>query len=154
MKDPQERFVLVPGKSLGALKIGEELAPLIEKGRITKFSYDNAILNPVKSKDGKFVYPDDPDGESLIIYADDDNRVIEDFRCSKSLIYDDQELIGVPYRVILETLGTEPDELETDFEVFDGDLQTIAEFDSYGLQVWVRDGVVVTIFVSEIFGDD
>lgn len=87
--------------------------------------------------------------ESLMISVSNKTNQINHIFCYKSLSFFGKNLIGLSFAdfqnvVEAEYIG-EPDIL--DFEA-DGLPQTVYEFESLGLQVWVKDNHVVTIIVN------
>lgn len=83
------------------------------------------------------------------IYVED--KKIVSVSCSSTCIYKENELIGQPVDKILEYLNCEPDSIES-AELSEG-FQEIYEFDQLGLQLWVKDGIVITAIVNDSGAD-
>lgn len=87
-------------------------------------------------------------------YFIDENGRVDDIVCFDGLIYEGSDLIGLPIERVIELLGIEPDEYGEPTEMDEDDTQIAAQFDSLGLQIWLRDNVAVSAVVSFAILDD
>lgn len=80
----------------------------------------------------------------------DSERKIEFIICKKELVYQAYNLIGISVLHLIDILESmyvgDADSLM--FEE-DGIPQMVYEFESHGLQAWVKNGLIVAIIVAE-----
>lgn len=127
----------VPFKSIGFFQLG---------GNISQ--YKDLLFNwefePV-DKYGKEYYKSSDDNLMIAVR----NHIIESIFCYKEICYNSINLIGLSIQEFKELLNVEPiGEVDKyDFED-DNQPQFVYEFDSIGLQVWEKNGVIVTIIAG------
>lgn len=78
--------------------------------------------------------------EGISIYTEDSK--IKAVSCSKSCFYKGTDLIEVPIERITSVLNLQPDMIEVE-ELIEGP-QEVYDFDEIGLQLWVKNGKIVT----------
>ena len=148
-KTNPSRFELRPNISVGALEFGQEIEPLVKEGTLVEVvDSEDQDDRFIRYSSRVFAYPDDPEGDELLVFADETGTTIEDIHCHRSLKLGEAELIGATLPDVVKLVGSEPDEIEQGFELGEGNFQDIAEFERLGLQVWTKDGAVVSIFAS------
>jgi hypothetical protein len=131
----------IPLVSIGSLKFGEPIEPVISKFDLRKLDkpFEEADWNSYE-----FL------GCDKRVYAEDGN--ITSFGCFDNLYYKGRDLLGLTLNEIRVLFGEEDKIGETvlfDFE--DGEFEeTPVEFYEYGLQIWLRDGVVESAMISAI----
>lgn len=134
-----------PGVGVGDIRFGEPISELLDSGVL------HHVIGPFDS-DGRGFFALGEE-EDPAIYLDEKN-LADDVVCSEVLIYQGRDLIGMKIDDIIVALGKEPDEYGEELELGEDNIQITAEFDSLGLQLWLRDGVAVSAVVSAVIEDD
>ena len=134
-------FDWVPNVAVGPLKFGELVSPHVESG-LLEFCADLSNDSDCFVLAGK----NDP-----AVYTNE-KGAIDDILTDQKLVFRGQNLIGMRIEAVVDLLGQEPEELSEPIEL-DDDVQVSAEFDSLGLQLWLRDGVAVSAVVGEVVED-
>lgn len=80
--------------------------------------------------------------EDIVIFVE--NGLVAAVTTYEYLYFKDINLIGIHQEELIEVLETEPDEIGTSVLYEDGDVQTPLEFESLGLEAWMRDDYVVS----------
>lgn len=138
-------FEWVPAVRVGPIRFGDDILQHVNNLPIRLC--DNAF-----GVEGLTCYGYGPD--EIPAYFVDDNGRVDDIVCPQKLIFEGTDLIGLPIDRVIGILGQTPDEYGEPFEVDDDDLQIPAEFESLGLQLWLRDGIAVSAVVSFANVDD
>jgi hypothetical protein len=135
-----------PLVSVGPIKFGELAEPAIQKFSLQKQE------KPFESFDSDTY--EFPNCETRIYV--DENQKIEDVGCSDNIYYQGENLFGLTLDEIRLRFGKEDKIGETlYFEFEDGDFEEIpVEFEKLGLQLWLRDGVVVSAMVFGSYDDE
>lgn len=81
-----------------------------------------------------------------------ENNIIDSIGCFEECIYNDQNLIGIPFNELTLILKKKPD--EKSFEETDKGNFEVFEFDDFSAQVWVKDGVVDSIIISGVYEEE
>ncbi len=128
-----------PLVSIGSLKFGESIDPVISKFDLYKLD------KPFEEADwDSYEFPN----RDKRVYAEDGHITI--IGCFDDLYYEGKDLFGLTLDEIRSLLGEEDEIGETvlfDFE--DGEYdKTPVEFYKYGLQIWLRDGMVESAMIS------
>lgn len=124
----------IPNKSLGKFVLG---APINQ--------YDNLILMEEeydKSVEWEVYKPIDSDMLRIFV---EENKIIS-IACYDTCSYQDTNLIGKKLGELEKILAQKPTEIGEPIELDIGGEQIPIEFDPVGLQVWIKDGVVVSAF--------
>jgi hypothetical protein len=125
----------IPRKKVGPFVFGSPIKQYIKKYRLS------AVPEEYNPKVDWAVYSTDIDDR---IYVEE-GRIVS-VSCSSSFIYKEKELIGIPFGEILSYLNCQPDSVDK-AELSDG-FQDIYEFDQLGLQLWVKEGDVISAIVN------
>jgi len=120
---------LNPLRSVGPFVFGEPAQPVIEEQGFTR------ATDPIYNGDPWDTY-ESPDGETTVHV---EGGVIDSAGCYSELNFGGVNLIGLSFEALRELLGPE-DEVGDDISG-----ETPVEFESFGLQVWIKDGVVESI---------
>ncbi len=115
-----------PLVSIGPFRFGEPVAPVIEKYNLRKLER----VSEVADWDTYEV----PDGNT-VIYVEDSS--IDSVACYDNLFYQGKNLLGISLEEIHEILGK-----EDEFGKIIGE-KTPVEYESFGLQIWFRNGITV-----------
>ncbi len=148
MPTSKNRYALIPEVSLGSLKFGQRIDALVDEKILVEIETSYDFPDDERGEFRVYAYSDDPDGDDVRILPDEDGATIGTFCCRESIMVDGRELIGLSLQELRQELKMEADQIEEDFEVYDGDIQTIADFDGLGVQAWLRDDKVVTVCAS------
>jgi len=127
---------LIPFISVGEFKFNTNIENYTS---IYKFAYSpcDDITGWDKYKSNEFMFE---------IYTLD--SLIVSIACRKQCIYKRKNLIEMLINDFISTYKINPDKIEKMFIGNEKKAQKIYEFDSLGLQIWVRDTKIVTIFCS------
>jgi hypothetical protein len=131
----------VPNKGVGIFEFKTPLIDYVADGSLVREDYPPEL-------GGDEDYVDDSKGISV---SADEQGLIEDIFCYEELIFKKTNLIGMKISNVIAILGQEPEEYSEKIEVTEDDFQITAEFDSLGLQLWLRNSVVVSAVISTIF---
>lgn len=134
-------FDWTPDVGVGPLKFGEPVLKHVQSG-LLEFCADLSDDSDCYKLAGQ----GDP-----AVYADE-NNAIDDILTDQQLVFRGKNLIGMRIEAVVDLLGQEPEEISEPIELVD-DVQVAAEFDSLGLQLWLRDGVAVSAVVGEAVED-
>ncbi len=129
---------LIPFKTVGEFQIGSNIENYIKKYNFNIYDYSNdstpginfSLTNP---KITLFVY----------------EEIIESIACYEKLVFKKKNLIGMSLVQFIEHTGENYVGLidELDFEDNEPP-QYVYEFEGIGLQVWIKNEIIVTIIVS------
>lgn len=133
----------IPFESVGDFKINSKID-----------DYFNSHEFEVFPKDGEYDSEKfNIDNPSISLFVED--GVIESICCDEECLYKGRNLIGMSIEELISHTGEkyygEID--EADFEE-DNIPQYIYEFEDIGLQVWTKNGIVVTVIASTACEDD
>lgn len=133
-------FILDPGYSVGPFRLGDHIGPYCKQ-----FDFE---IETIGERDPTTFYSI---GDDFTITLDDDGR-IEALHCHGELLYRGANLIGMSLQQLEVHTDTtyvgEPDSLNWE----DDDIpQIVYEFETLGLQVWIKREIVVTIIASTIW---
>lgn len=128
-----------PLKQVGPFKFGSTLK---EYSDTFSFREDE---NKYRTPEDWKAYIIDGENDNLAIYVEDGEIV--SIRSEKELYYKDYNLIGLRIDAFIKLVESAPSEIDKDFEL-PSSIQDVYEFDDLEAQVWVLDGVVVTIFLG------
>ncbi|CAN0515531.1 unnamed protein product [Laminaria digitata] len=127
------RYEWTPTVGIGPILLGAPIQQYVDAG----------ILKPdpiPEELGGGVSFIDDVD--SITVTPDESaDLLIESIQCDRSILYRGVELLGKSIDEIVEVLGSQPDEFSDEVELYDGDVQIIAEFDDLGLLIWMKEGV-------------
>jgi hypothetical protein len=128
--------ILLPFKAVGPIKLGERI-------NICPYPFEILVEGDNKDQD---IYELENEKISVTVTK---GGVIDAIICENELIYKGVNLIGIEYQVFLCHMSIE-DIYESDsLDFLEGESpQLVYDIDEYGLQVWTRDDIVVTIIVS------
>jgi hypothetical protein len=131
--------IWVPNVSLGDIVIGRNIS-VYEKSV-------GAVVNPEISSDiTGWVNYDIPGTETDISV---ENGMVVAVSSYESCVYNNIEMIGLSREELESLLGCQPDE-EGDPVLFDnGDISTPLEFFKLGAEVWLEDGKVTLVSISD-----
>ncbi|WP_417517504.1 hypothetical protein [Minwuia sp.] len=139
-------MVWQPGIGLGPIKFGmtiERARAFVELEQATKMlrdeedvSYDNEAL-------GLSVWDDDPDEEG-----------IDTMRVARTLMLRDRNVIGMKLAAFSEMIGLRTPPVSDTVKMPEGDLKQVYDFDALGAEIWVRNGVIVTVMLGPIYEYD
>jgi len=135
-------YTWIPTKSIGQIKFGSPVEPYVKDGVISR-AEDVSDLGQ---------YWSDPD-DTVLVEADDDGNV-ESVLLSRNCIYKDKNLFGMTLDEISALLDAKPDGVAEPIALDDGELETPAYFEAFGLTLGLRDGVVWTVDVDDGNYDD
>ncbi len=88
--------------------------------------------------------------DEIRIYVE--NGKIEAVSCEADWFYNGKNMIGMRIKDVLNLLRMEPDTVETE-ELVEGP-QEVYDFGDLGLQLWVKNGVVVTAICSGLCDEE
>ena len=128
----------------------ERIGPFIFGSMIDKYceKYElNLSPEEYNEKVGWEVYKG---GDDIRIYLEMGR--IESVSCSATFNYQGINIIGKPVDKAIDLINRKPDNIEIE-ELFEGP-QEVYNFDPVGLQVWVKNGLVVTVICSGPYGED
>lgn len=130
-KENLDNLKWIPVKQVGPFIFGSPIEDYVEKYRLAHIPEEyNEVV-------GWVVYKIN---EVDRVYAEE-GRIVS-VSCSSKCNYNGRDLIGTPIDLLPSILGTTHNSLETE-ELSDGP-QQVYDFDQLGLQLWVREGEVVT----------
>lgn len=133
--------ILDPGYSVGPFNFGDHISLYLGQ-------YDFEI-ETIGERDPTTYYSLEGMGASLTL---DEEERVEDILCRKELQFRGANLIGMSLRQFeVHTMASYVDEPDSLNWEDDGIPQIIYEFESLGLQVWVKSGVIVTIIASAVW---
>lgn len=130
------RYEWIPKKRIGPFVFGKSIDKYIREYELT------IVPEEYNRKVDWAVYKTIDDNR---IYVED--KKIISVSCSSTCEYKGCELIGKPIDEILRHINCQPDSVEK-AELSEG-VQEIYELDQMGLQLWVKDGLVITVFVND-----
>jgi hypothetical protein len=141
MKEEITIWEWIPLVSIGPLKFGEPIEPVISKFDLRKLN------KPFEEADwDSYEFPD----FDKRVYTKDGN--ITSLGCFDNLFYKGEDLFGLTLDEVRVLLGEEDEIGETVFFDFEDDEyeKTPIEFYKYSVQIWLRDGVVESAMISAI----
>ncbi|TKG93821.1 hypothetical protein EYV94_16385 [Puteibacter caeruleilacunae] len=142
MKHASEiEFEFVPFRRMGVFTFGENIRSYYTAGFVFEECDDKTEWDTYKNE-----------GKGFELYVEND--LIASIACRKELYYKGENVIGMRIDGFLEYYGL-VQSVETDkiFIPCDNDYQDVYEFDDVGLQVWVKDNVIETVFCSPMIID-
>jgi len=135
-------YTWVPTKSVGQIKIGSPIESYVKDRLITR-AEDVLDLGQ---------YWSDAD-ETALVDADDDGNV-ESILLSRKCIYKGRNLIGMTLDEVSALLNAKPDGVAEPFALGDGNFETPAYFEAFGLTLGIRGGLIGTVDVDDGNYDD
>lgn len=126
-----------PCESVGPLKFGTHVKPYVDLDILS-------LIDTPPDKTGWLSYQFN--GDDFRVHSEDGKIV--SVACYSECFLSGINLIGISLPSFEKLIGAVPSEGPDVFEV-SGEIQEVYEFDSYGAQVWVSDGIVVTIFCND-----
>ncbi len=136
------KFVWIPFRKVGVFVFGEDINNLINK-------YNLLFLSDERNENvGWNVYtmPED----DIRIYTENDNII--SIACYENCYYNNINMIGCSIEEICNMLkskyNNDIDEIEIDDKP-----EKVYDFDDYGVQVWERNGKIVTVICDAEIND-
>ena len=138
-------YTLIPFKSVGPFRFGTKISDYLE----------NSVYNYIQKKDPDETNWDCYEIESpkLDIYVE--NGLIQSIACYKKCILNGKNIIKIKIGDFISHVNEYPDLNQTD-AIFIGNEekpQVVYEFDKFGLQVWVKEGIIITVYCSPYIED-
>jgi hypothetical protein len=135
-------YTWVPTKSLGQIKFGSPVDAYVKEGLISQ-AEDVADLGQ---------YWSDPE-DTVLVEADDDGNV-DSVLLNRNCIYKGKNIIGMTLEEISALLDAAPDGVAEPIALDDGEVETPAYFEAFGLTLGLRDDVIWTVDVDDGNYDD
>lgn len=132
-----KRFEWTPRKQLGPFEFGA----FFNKDLLENYSVVEVPEEYNSSVDWT-VYKFNQDGRVFL----EDDKIVSILSTSE-VFYHDKNLVGMQIDQIINLLDSEPDSIESE-EMSDG-VEYVYEFEQLGLQLWISEGVVVTVIVND-----
>lgn len=91
------------------------------------------------------------DNLGVVLWSDDDKK-INNIRCTKYCYWQGKNLIKMPFDEFLSKYGIKPYKSEMIYTLVGenrGQNQMVYDFDNYGLQIWVWRKKIVTVIVYQ-----
>lgn len=88
-----------------------------------------------------------------IIISTEHGKVIT-IECEEELIYKGKNLINMSEKDVVSHLGQEPDEIDGPYALQNGRIISPWDFDELGLLIWMEDGTVSGVTVTDSTDDD
>lgn len=130
-------YTWVPKVSVGQIKIGRPVQPYIQEG----------LISPAEDVADFGQYLSDADDTILVEVNDGGN--VESIVLNSKCIYNGKNVIGMTLDEVSALLNAPPDGTAEAFDVGDGDLETPAYFEAFGLTLGIRGGVVHTVDIDD-----
>ena len=130
-------FLWIPLVSVGPFKFGDDINNYFVQYRLKQIpeEYNEKVNWDV------YALPN----EELRIFSE--NGRIVAVACEKICAYEDLNIIGMKMGKVAQAIRIEPDFIET--EELTGGPQDVYDYDALGLQLWLKDGIVVKAICSE-----
>jgi len=135
-------YTWTPKKSVGQIKFGSPVDSYVQDGLISR-AEDVSDLGQYWS-----------DADDTVLVEVDDNGNVESVLLSDKCIYEGKNLIGMTLDEVSAALNTKPDGVAEPSTLDDGELETPAYFEAFGLTLGIRDDVVWTVDVDNGNYDD
>jgi len=134
-----KNYEFIPGISVGPFKFGSPISTYLDKYICQYY--------PAESEVGweSYVF------KKPLINVYTENGLIHAIKCEKFCIIGRVNIIGMDLISLVKTLGVNYDFSEKIFIDSDDGYQDVFDFDKFGLQVWVVESKVVTVFCSKIY---
>lgn len=142
-----EDYKLVPHISVGRFKFGEKISKYIS----------DIDYNFTKGEDDWDWHQYELVNPQMNIYVDEDKIV--SIACRKKCMLFGSNIIGMSMSDLINVTNAYPDLDQTDTVFTESENrkldnpQIVYEFDNFGMQVWVKNGVIVTVFCSPYEND-
>ncbi|MBA3987485.1 MAG: hypothetical protein H0X63_13150 [Flavobacteriales bacterium] len=130
---------LIPTSSVGPFKLGTKIS------KYEKFDLD--YFPPDESTGWATYKMRDPE---LEIYTEEE--IIISIACREVCNYKGQNLIGLPFKELMRLINERPEDKD-EIIMEDGELQIVYEFYNFGLEVWTKCNIIVTVFCSRMIED-
>lgn len=82
------------------------------------------------------------------VYTDSEKNIIQAIKCENSCIMNDTDIVGLMIQEFFSIIGQEFDTKDSIEMPMDSTVQDIYDYDDLNLQIWVKNGVIVTVIVS------
>ena len=135
-------YTWIPTKSIGQIKFGSPVESYVQDG----------FISPAEDVLDLGQYWSDPDDTVLVEV--DDNGNVESVLLNRNCIYKGNNLFGITLDEISALLNATADGVAEPIALADGELETPAYFEAFGLTLGLRDGVVWTVDVDDGNYDD
>jgi hypothetical protein len=135
-------YTWIPTKSVGQIKFGSPVESYVQDGLISQ-AKDVLDLGQYWS-----------DADDTVLVDVDDNGNVESVLLNRNCIYKGENLIGMTLDEVSALLKATPDGVAEPIALGDGELETPAYFEAFGLTLGLRDGVVWTVDVDDGNYDD
>lgn len=135
-------YTWTPTESIGQIKFRSPIESYVQDGLIAR-AEDVSDLGQ---------YWSDAD-DTVLVDVDDDGNV-ESVLLSHKCIYKGKNLIGMTLDEVSALLNAAPDGVAEPIALDDGELETPAYFEAFGLTLGLRDDVVWTVDVDDGNYDD
>jgi hypothetical protein len=123
---------------VGPLEFGANIGPLVEEGVVIPLEYDDDSTGWETYAYG---------GDAVCVHVDD-GRIVS-VACYQQCLLRSRNLIGLDFASAVELIGFSPS-CEPDIILIDEEPQQVFEIEEVEAQLWVKDGIVVTVFCSGI----
>ena len=130
----------IPFKSVGEFILGNNVNTIINN-----YDYDFSPLD----ESGLESYIIRNIGISL--YVEDD--FIVSIACNKECFYNDRNIINMNFKDFIYYTELISNDEKDEVYMHNGEIQDVYEFDNIGLQIWVKNNIIVTAIAS-VFLDD
>ncbi|MEC9344762.1 MAG: hypothetical protein VYB54_00955 [Pseudomonadota bacterium] len=135
----------IAGIGVGDIKFGMPISSLEHFMNLEKVDSDRK-----DPEDRQYI---DWDEDISISDNESNGDGIDSIHVYKTLKFNSTELIGVPVEIFQKIVGDRSPARIENIWLDDEDCQQVYEFESLGAQVWVKDGIVVSICVGPIEDD-
>ena len=135
-------YTWIPTKSAGQIKIGSPIESYVQDGLISR-AEDVLDLGQYWS-----------DADETVLVDVDDKGNVESVLLNHKCIYKGKNLIGMTLNEVSALLNATPDGVAEPFALGDGNFETAAYFEAFGLTLGLRGGVVGTVDVDDGNYDD
>ena|GEM_PF-676115 len=128
-------MIVEPLQGIGSFPLGGAIEPLINKLGLIEL--------PEESKDATGWIAYTMPGQDIRIYSEDDKIV--SVACYEDCWYKGRNLIGSAFQDVVRLLGPATLSDEPNVVEIDDEEQVVYEIENANVQLWVRDGIVVTV---------
>ena len=142
--EPINDNILLPNISLGRFVFGNNI-----KLYLNDFSYKYEE-NPDKKKG--YGYDSYYFDKLKIEVWTDESGIIESVRCEHACYWKSVNIIGLRYEKFKAMCHMEPDVQDLCY-MYDGKTQHVYDFESMGLQLWVRYGIIRTVIACRLLDE-
>ncbi len=137
-----KNYILIPNISLGIFKFGNNIEKYIHQ-----FDYEYSQVEP---ESDYYVY--EFENPNIDVYVEE--GLVESISCRKKCIYKGKNIIGMKIQEFINLSNAFPDLNLTDTAYTDEENknidnpQIIYEFENLGLQTWVKNSIIISVFCS------